>query len=324
MDKEKEIIDLNDKVNEFINWYFENMIKGNYTKIGEYQLPQNIKNLIEKIAVWYELRYPEYEINRLMYCCGQENLNIDNIMFKNNLYIKKLSNEDFNIKELNWANFYNSSTFFKSLPFEESCLFLRPSYQNINYLIPTKRAPFNLYLTDEGVIIKAENITNWTNNAIKDEELVGLHVIDLVKLFKSKNIKLPENSILEEIINQFQNENYRREGILNCAMYRIIERGGNRIGPRRAFLFAKEFARNIDIPMKYAIDERDPGLRLFINEYLKLGGSKELKCYIGYFERTNKEQKLDTISIQELLLKQNMPQNFYISEEHKLKRLAMQ
>ena len=38
-------------------------------------------------------------------------------------------------------------------------------------------------------------------------------------------------------------------GCLNCVMYRIIERGGNRIGPRRGFLFAKEFGRNIDIPM---------------------------------------------------------------------------
>lgn len=33
-------------------------------------------------------------------------------------------------------------------------------------------------------------------------------------------------------------------------MYRIIERGGNRIGPKRAFLFAKEFGRDIRIPVR--------------------------------------------------------------------------
>ena len=39
-----------------------------------------------------------------------------------------------------------------------------------------------------------------------------------------------------------------QEGIkVSDVMYRIIERGGNRMGPRRGFLFAKEFGRNIDI-----------------------------------------------------------------------------
>ena len=58
-------------------------------------------------------------------------------------------------------------------------------------------------------------------------------------------------------------------------MYRIIERGGNRFGPRRAFLFAKEFGRNIDVPMMYGVDTSDPGLRYFMNEYLKAGGNPE-------------------------------------------------
>ncbi len=102
-------------------------------------------------------------------------------------------------------------------------------------------------------------------------------------------------------------------------MYRIIERGGNRIGPRRAFLFAKEFGRNIDIPMMYGVDYSDPGLRSFIIEYIKAGGSKDLVCYRGYFSRKSKNEKLDTISIQDLLLTvSNNAVTFYTPEEDEL------
>lgn len=65
-------IDLNDKVDEFIKWYFKNMVNGKYTNIGEYIQPNQMRNFIEKMAVWYELRYPEYEVNRLFPGSSQE------------------------------------------------------------------------------------------------------------------------------------------------------------------------------------------------------------------------------------------------------------
>lgn len=55
----------------------------------------------------------------------------------------------------------------------------------------------------------------------------------------------------------------------------------------------------------YAVDYSDPGLIRFINEYIKAGGSKDLECYVGYFPKTSKKEKLDTISIQELILPEN-------------------
>lgn len=60
---------------------------------------------------------------------------------------------------------------------------------------------------------------------------------------------MPINNELEATINNVENRSYQKEEMLNCVMYRIIERGGNRIGPRRAFLFAKEFGRNIDLSL---------------------------------------------------------------------------
>ena len=311
-------ISLDDKVDEFIDWYFKNMVKGNYTDIGEYHFPRKMRDLIEKIAVWYELRYPSYEINRLIPGSGQEQINVNDVMFRNNPYVNELLDENSDAKELDWDDFYNVNVFMKSLPWEERCYFSKPRYRDIVYLNPNSRVA-HLHLTKNGSVEMAEDITGFTKSAIKEEELSWLNVRDIVKLFKDKGIELPENNELEKTINEANKWIQQKEGILDCAMYRIIERGGNRIGPRRAFLFAKEFGRNIDIPMMYAIDRSDPGLRLFMNEYLKAGGSKDLVCYNGYFSRASKKEKVDTISIQELILTQNNnAATFYTPEEHDL------
>lgn len=305
-------INLDDKVDEFIDWYLENMVKGKDNDIREYHFPKEMRNLIEKIAVWYELRYPSYEINRLMPGSGQEQININDVMFRNNPYVNELLGENSDAKELNWSDFYNTQVFLKSLPREERCYFsprCSAIVLNSNFRVA------HLYLTNYGVIEMAEDVTDYTNSVIKDEELIGLNVRDVVKLFQEKGIELPENNELEKVIKTVDKWIYQNEGILDCAMYRIIERGGKRIGPRRAFLFAKEFGRNIDIPMMYAVDYSDSGLRLFINEYLKAGGSKDLVCYKGYFSRASKKEKVATISIQELVLTQN---NNAIPKEHEL------
>ncbi|MBR1416743.1 MAG: hypothetical protein IJ572_02875 [Bacilli bacterium] len=311
-------ISLDDKVDEFIDWYFKNMVKGNYTDIGEYHFPREMRDLIEKIAVWYELRYPSYEINRLMPGSGQEQINVNDVMFRNNPYVNELLDENSDAKELDWDEFYNTNVFIKSLPWEERCYFSNPIYNDVVYLNPNSRTA-HLHLTKNGFVEMAEDVTSYTYYEIKDEELTGLNVRDVVKLFKDKGIELPENNELEKAIKEADKWIQQKEGILDCAMYRIIERGGNRIGPRRAFVFAKEFGRSIDIPMMYAVDFSDPGLRLFMNEYIKAGGSKDLKCYVGYFSRASKNEKVYTTTIQDLILTQNNnAATFYTPEEHEL------
>ena len=307
--KAKPII-LGDKVDEFINWYSKNMAKG----IRE---PIEMRDFIEKMAVWYELRYPDYEINRLMPCTGQEITHVSDIMFRNNHYILDLLDENSDVKKLDWDDFYNLNAFVNSLPWAERCFLLSPRYQDIVFW-NCSHSSTHLHLDENGVIIEAENIHS-VIPSISDKDLKGKNIKELVLFLKENGIKIPIESEFESAIRNYENRVYQKEEMLNCVMYRIIERGGYRIGPRRAFLFAKEFGRNIDIPMIYGVDRSDPGLRLFINNYIKSGGSKDLVCYDGYFARTNKHEKLSIITIQELIRTQNNNAGtFYTTEEDEL------
>lgn len=309
----KESIDLNILVESFINWYSNNMIESFYNEVGKYHQVNNIRNFIEKMAVWYELRYPDYEVNRLIHSSSDELININDIMFKNNPYINDLFDEKEDINNLDWNDFYNANVFIKSLPLEERFYLLKPKFRGIVYFDPDKRGA-HLHLTSNGFVEIAEDVERFTNGEIKDEEIEGLYLDKVLDLFKEKNIELPKNNELEKELDNINNCKYQKEELLNCVMYRIIERGGNRIGPRRGLLFAKEFNRNIDIPMSYGFDYSDPGLKSFINEYLKLGGSKNLKCYEDYFWNVNNKDKVNTVSIEKILL--NL--NDYTAEEIEL------
>ena len=293
-------VNLDAKVDNFIDWYFKNMVKGHYIGIGEINMPNDIRNFIEKMAVWYELRYPDYEINRLMPCSGQEAIEINDVMFNSNQYINDLFDENADVRALDWDEFYNAKAFINSLSWDERYLFENPRYRDLVYIDSYRRSA-HLHLTSKGFVELAEEIGSYTNFKVKDDELKGMHIKDVVNLLKEKGISLPSGNELEETIKDVEKWNYQKEEMLNCVMYRIIERGGDRMGPRRAFLFAKEFGRNIDIPMMYGVDYSDPGLRNFIIEYIKAGGSKDLVCYIGYFSGASQSEKMDTVSVGEIL-----------------------
>jgi len=300
---------LDDKVDDFIDWYYKNMVKGNYSDIGEFHKPNDMRNFIEKMAVWYELRYPDYEINRIMHCAGQEGIEVSDVMFNNNPYINELFDENSDIRALDWDEFYNTKAFINSLSWDERYLFAKHKYKDLVYLdrncklhspVDAERNTAHLHLTTNGFVKESVGIGAHTHFLIKDKDIIGMHVKEVVKLLSDKDL-LPKENELEKAIKDIEYWNYQKEEMLNCVMYRIIERGGNRKGPRRAFLFAKEFDRNIDIPMKYGVDYLDPGLRSFILEYIKAGGREDLKCYVGYFARTSDNEKFDTVSVKEML-----------------------
>lgn len=315
--KNSRMVTLDDKVDEFIDWYTQNMIKGHYNDISEYHFPIEMRNFIEKMAVWYELRYPDYEINRIIPGSSQEKININEVMFTNNQYTNDILDENSGIKDLNWNEFYNTKSFINSLPWSERYIFSRPKYQDIVYW-DRLNSIAHLHLTRNGFVEVSEYM-DCVIPGISNEYLKGKNIKEIVNILKQKGVKFPENNEFEKAIKDYDNWIYQKEEMLNCVMYRIIERGGTRVGPRRAFLFAKEFGRNIDIPMAYGVDISDPGLRLFMNEYIKAGGSKNLVCYIGYGSRASKYEKLSTITIQELIMTQNNnAATFYTPEENEL------
>ena len=307
-------IDLDDKVDVFIAWYNSNYIKSEKCR---FRMEKEMRDFIEKIAVWYELRYPDYEINRIMPGSGQEVTDINEVMFQKNKYINSLFDEDSEVREVEWMDFYNTKAFIHSLPADQRYRFDKPRYSELLYLDDARKV--KLYLTPNGVVESASNVSAFTGHVVQDEELVGMKLKEAIKLLRERGIILSDSSEICKEVRKIDRLKYLKKEMLSAVMYRIIERGGYRFGPRRGFLFAKEFKLDIDIPMKYGVDRSDPGLRLFMNEYLKAGGSKDLECYLGYFSRTSRKEKLDTVSIQELILTEpNNAATFYTPEEDDL------
>ena len=296
--------DLDYKVDSFIDWYYEYIVKGNYSKYGEYRLPIEMRNLIEKIAVWYELRFPDYEIDRIM----------------NNIETKYLSlnfilDTDCNPDE-EWCQAFNPEVFMKLLPWEESCYLEEPRYPSTICLESFNNGNAYLYLTKDGLVRRAEEIESFTKGKLTEKKILDCDLYKIKELLEKLDIKLIENNDLDETIKGAYLWQYQKNCILDCAMYRIIERGGIRIGSRRGLLFALESDGDINVPMKYCVDYSDPGLREFINTYLKAGGSKELECYENYFTRTSDNEALTTITIRDLLLKQkNNEKSFFTKKE---------
>ena len=310
--KSRRTVVLDDKVDEFIKWYDKNMLSGP-SDTREYH-KKNLRNFIEKMAVWYELRYPKYEIDRLMHCCHTDQTNISEEMFIKNPYTDNMinghhmpySSGQLNasvLRTMEWDKFYNFEAFISGLPSSEQWFLANPQYPNYVYVIRSSDRAI-LYLTPDGTVKEADYC-----NLLPKEELSidlntvlqGKHISEIIECLSENGVVLPKENGVVEAIQRYQHQICQKGEMLNCVMYRIIERGGNRIGPRRAFLFAKEFDRDINIPMMYGVNTSDPGLENFVDEYLKTGGSKELECYVNYFSRTSKYEALDTITVGELV-----------------------
>ena len=262
---------------------------------------KNIENFIDKVAIWYELRYPEYEINRLFPCITQENNSINDVMFQENPYIETLFDEDSDVRLLEWDSLYNTKSFIQSLTSIERSYLSRPRYfRDVVYFDDTN--PICFYINSNGTVLESDNIGLFEKEELTSEKIKGKNIKGVISLLEKTGISIPEDSQLLKEVRYFDNRVYFKNELLNAIMYKIIERGGNKIGPRRAFMFAKEFDRDISIPMKYGVDIYDPGLRNFINEYLKAGGSKDLVCIKNYFIENNKDENdYETITISELL-----------------------
>lgn len=307
----EQVISLDSKVDDFIKWHYENIAynpsKKPYKKECESYESKDLRNLIEKMAVWYELRYDDDTVEEII--DGKKAYNHFH-MFKDNPYIDEVFSfaKEEALKNLNWTEFYNIKVFIKSLSSDERYIFSKPRYPDTVYFDSMKSA--HLHLTKNGYVDMTEGIyslprkdKNKDIDMTKNEGhiLEGMHIKDVLRYINDNKIYLPKGNDIEKVIKEYNDKVYRKEEFLNCVMYRIIERGNTRTGPRRGFIFAKEFDRNIDIPMKYGIDNSDPYLRNFTNEYIKAGGSMDLICYNdSYFGRNENNKIAKTIPLREI------------------------
>lgn len=314
---------LNAKVEKFIKWYKDNMYETFFDNT-----PEDVRNFIEKMAVWYELRYPDYNVIDMLY--EDEFSYKYNLMFNENTYINKTneeldgllnnnpSKEIFNYLE--WDKFYNTRVFIDSLHEYEKELLRKPKYFGIVHYNGAL-----IHLTSKGIIKSARK---YYIGEIKFDyaTLVGMNIKEALKVLKKEDTHRDEYEIMERI-KDYDNQCKFKEELLDCVMYRIMERGQNRVAAYRSFLFAKEFNRNIDIPLQYGLARVDADLKKFILEYLNAGGNKNLVCYPNYYSRESKFEKLDTITIQEIIdkyykewYKQFSKQEIIVDEKHELKQ----
>ena len=302
-----EQVDLNARVEAIIGKYRQTLAERHATDNYLAVKMTTLRNLIEKMAVWYELRYPNDEICRMMYCEPDTPSYTDEILFKSNPYLKEM-NLDFS--QLEWEKFYNRNAFFRTLSENEKDFVRKPHYGKSVIISEIFIGKVYLSLSNKdmvksvncwGTLIGDTALSNDTllYPGVRVGDLIGLHIEDAYKLLKEAG--LPNLSCMEGIIQDYHTEVEQRDELLNAVMYRIIERGGNAIGPRRALIFAKEFDRDINIPMKYGVGHSDLAIRQFVSEYIKAGGSPDLECYLGYFQVDADKEELPTVSVREIL-----------------------
>jgi len=290
-------IKLNDKIEEFIEWdkkmneygLYNDILVSKYINKIPYHSSEDLKNLIEKIAVWYELRYSNQELIEI-FNFRKKNPNIintDEIMFKKNPYIINNFYDPNRIKEseisnLKWSELYNFEVFFKMLTDNEKELISEAKYPEKIYLTNSSKY---IHLNKEGII---------TKTAVINENLEGLYIKDVMILLEPYDIeKLGwDYYYLTSVMEQYKMKEKFRKQILNCVMYRIIERSGEYYGAFRSLMFAKEFNLDLKIPIMYCAVSSNIsyqiGLSDLIDEYYREGGSENLVCYVDYFCNNNK------------------------------------
>ena len=155
--------------------YPYNFIKYN-TKLN----PNSVKNLVEKITIWYELRYPDYVLEDMLngeYRKAKDYIDLDDVMFTSNPVAKDLKEffHDFShlpynnfiidvdniLGYLNWQEFYNTKSFINSLPLKEKVLLNKAKYPSqISFSINDEKKIFRL--TSKGRVRTLNNSSKFS------------------------------------------------------------------------------------------------------------------------------------------------------------------
>jgi hypothetical protein len=274
------------KIDDFLSWYATVLPSWN-EKIKVEEEIKSMQNFIEKVAVWYELRYPNFAISGKT--DGLVNDWVSNLtMFEDNPYIKDLLGEDSIVNDLDWSEFYNTKAFINNLCFKEREYFVRPSYEK--YILING---YHLELSKNGRVLSFAGLKQY---GLKSKEVNGKDVKEVVTLLKEKEIIPPTGSEIDKEIQIYEEKKERKEKMLDAIMCRIIERGDNyAIGARRGLLFAIEFKQSTLLPLTFETTlGYDPYIDVFLREANKYEETKEpLKFLVPLFNPKYSEKDID-------------------------------
>lgn len=253
--KEENLYALEKKIDIFIKWYKENYKFEEENLLTEKQM----RNLIDKMAVWYELRYPDKVVKS-----------------KFSKYVE-LDAEDME-KSSRREDTLSFDFFYDTLTDEEKQLFITNILSDIFYFSKYDHVHLdkkNIVIASEVYKIDSDLIVNF----------VGWNIFDVIEYLKSINYRFDDTIDMQE----YKNKTVLKANFLDTVLFRIIERSDDKIGSKRGFIFSSEFDRSMDIPMAYGANLSDENLKSLIDLYMKNGGHSDLVCVNTFIsEKYNK------------------------------------
>lgn len=273
------------KIDDFLSWYATVLPSWN-EKIKVEEEVKSMMNFIEKVAVWYELRYPNFTIFGNTEGLVNDWANL--AMFEENPYINDLLGEDSVVNDLDWSEFYNTKSFINNLCFKERKYFARPNYGK--YILING---YHLELSKTGRVLSFDGLDHYK---LKKNEVNGKDVKEVVALLKEKEIISPTGNEIDKEIQIYEGKKERKSKMLDAIMYRIIERGDTySIGARRGLLFAKEFKLDLLIPITYEIAL---GNDRYIDVFLRAANrnselEESIRCLLALFKPEYNEKDVD-------------------------------
>ena len=177
---------------------------------------QDIRNFIEKMAVWFELRYPDSEIKKIFGFTNTE-VDVTKEIFYNNPNLADILKNSMTEIDLKWHDFYNYDAFYTSLSEEEKRFIKEPCYPDLVFLYRGKVD--HVHLSPEGYVEMYESTTISSGYiSIVTDEYKNCNIEKFIKVLEEKGKPIDSNSEVYKAINSYDNQNRLRNNIIPANM----------------------------------------------------------------------------------------------------------
>ena len=245
---------------------------------------KEILNSIQKMAIWFEFKYPNGVLYDMYHDLKLENYPYLELPINSqvlNILTKELLKTIFSLN--NYSDNFPFSNYIDLIHDEIFDLLNRPKFENNNrtYLLGLK----GLNFSTKGKILGDDNFKR-AKKYIKglDDSYIGKDVSSIFPLISEDYA-----NELKKDLKYYHQKLQLKELLLNSVLYQIIKNGGGEYGAIRGYLFAKEFKLDINIPFKY-ITINTP--KKFINEYLENEESILKELYIE-LPKTSEDSRIE-------------------------------